>query len=296
MWVKFLSLPNHQPTMLVKDPTNAYAPICHLNSTGPLPNTFSGAVFTSAGGGTSFQSDAVPNIITQDVWFHYAFSFDMVTGGAAKLYKNGVEVSYFAADVIPPGSSSYDDSGDGWWIGFDDSSFYYNGELSDMRIYNAALSAPQIASIAAGGTPASANLAAWWKFCSGNLLADSSGNGLNLTNFGAVAGASQPPVDICNPAPAPPSAGSVSGNVVISGAEVQIVSDHFDSLKTLIRFTNSDSSGNYSFSGLPIGNYYITALAPGFVYRRRAFAMVDGVNGLTDVNLTPTALNSSNAS
>jgi hypothetical protein len=93
---------------------------------------------------------------------------------------------------------------------------------------------------------------------------------------------------------APPSAGTVSGNVVASGAIVECVSDHFDSSKTRILFTVSDAKGNYSFSGLTIGNYYVDAFAPGFVYRSRVSVTVDGVNGNTDINLVPSAANSWN--
>jgi hypothetical protein len=293
MWVKAVTLPaNAQPMLIAKDPTNTESPAFFLNNIFTSPNSF--GAFVGDSFQTYYESDSPNNAITSGVWFNLAMSYDMVAGGAIKLYINGVQTGN--GDVIPPGSIPINDSRDGYWIGYDNGTGFLNGEISDLRVYNTQLSGSQIASIAAGGTPASANLVAWWKFCANSLLVDSSGNGNTLTNFGAIAGATQPPVDICNPAPAPPSAGTISGNVVISGAEVQCVSDHFDSSKTLIRFTISDAQGNYSFSGLPIGNYYLEAFAPGFVYRRRVLAVVDGVNANTDINLVPTPVNSWNGS
>lgn len=93
-----------------------------------------------------------------------------------------------------------------------------------------------------------------------------------------------------------PTSGAISGNVVKTGALVECVSDHFDSSKTQIFTTLSDSSGNYSFSNLPVGRYYIGAWASGFVYRLQVLVVVDGVNANTDINLTPSAVNSWNGS
>jgi hypothetical protein len=193
MWIKPISLSSGVQSIIVKDPNNAYSPQSYITDSN---KSFGGIVDADAFGNNG-EADSIANTVTVGVWIHYAFSYNLVGGGPMKLYKNGVEVSYVLQHTFPPGSTPVDDSGDGWWIGFDNSTFFYDGEISDMRIYNVALSAAQIASVAAGGTPASANLVAQWKFCAGNLLADSSGNGNTLTNFGAVAGASQPPVDAC---------------------------------------------------------------------------------------------------
>jgi hypothetical protein len=103
-------------------------------------------------------------------------------------------------------------------------------------------------------------------------------------------------VALGNSAPFTPSAGSIAGNVVKANVLVECVSDHFDSSKTQIFTTLSDSSGNYSFSNLPAGRYYISAWVSGFVYRLQALVVVDGVNANTDINLTPTAVNSWNGS
>jgi hypothetical protein len=188
MWVKCLSSIAALETILIKDQIVG-SPWCFVEPTNAI------GADVDDDSQTAYQVDSANNTITQGIWFHYATSYDMVAGGKIQLYLNGVNLNALS-NTIPPGSTPYDDSASGFSIG-NGAGFPFNGELSDVRIYNAVLSPSQIASVAAGGTPASANLTAWWKFCSGNLLADSSGNGNTLTNFGAVAGATQPPIDVC---------------------------------------------------------------------------------------------------
>jgi hypothetical protein len=88
---------------------------------------------------------------------------------------------------------------------------------------------------------------------------------------------------------------TISGNAGVVGATVECVPVSFNSLSPQILFLTSDSLGNYSFTGILVGSYYLTAFASGFVYRKRALVVVDGVNNNSDVNLVPAALNSSNA-
>jgi len=90
----------------------------------------------------------------------------------------------------------------------------------------------------------------------------------------------------------------------IQGARILLVGTNQNGQLSLI--AASDASGNYSFTGVPNGNYTLTAdmayvplgqnpASPGIGYTYRANKSVQ-INGadVTNVNFNPTALNASN--
>jgi len=66
---------------------------------------------------------------------------------------------------------------------------YFDGEISNLAIYNSALSASQVSTLFNFGTPEtniSFSPQAWWKLDDQNAITDSSGNGYTGTNNGAT--------------------------------------------------------------------------------------------------------------
>lgn len=295
MWVKPLSYPNSQPAMFVKAPASVYTDVCWINLSGQMGVEIK---YNPSGPATS---DSITDLLTLGTWFHYTMSFDIVDGGPLKLYRNGAEITYAAEATVPTGQTPKNDTAGFAYIGNDGGTNQYDGELSDLRIYNTVLSDSQIASVALGGTPSSNNLVGWWKFCGDNLTLDSSGNGNTLSNGDTgngtlltpcPAGATQPPVDICSL-----TAGSVnvSGSVSFSNILIQMTPTRVDSSKTQTLFTISDANGNYSFT-VPVGEYIIEATDPANVrvYLRRAYVVVSNTN-LSNINFTPALINASNS-
>jgi hypothetical protein len=96
---------------------------------------FTGAAWVSVGSPTAF----FPN----SQWIHYAVS---VNNGTAKLYKNGVLNTTGASAIGATLSEALYLGGSG-----DANSTYIPGVLDDMRVYNRALSAAEIAAIYSAG-------------------------------------------------------------------------------------------------------------------------------------------------
>lgn len=112
----------------------------------------------SAGnGGMKRESDAVISIST---WYHVACAFTSSTS-TMKLYKNGVEVSAYTA-VENNGASPTDEAAGSFTIGKRNYPTYFNGKMTEVAIFDTALTVSQIAEIynygltggAGGGSPA----------------------------------------------------------------------------------------------------------------------------------------------
>jgi Concanavalin A-like lectin/glucanases superfamily/Carboxypeptidase regulatory-like domain len=244
-----------------------------------------------------FSCESASGLFSIGVWGHIALVWDWGNNNPCKMYFNGVLQALDQSRTTP--GIRLSDAAGGYCIGgfAGVGSNGWNGLLSDFRVYNRILTPTEIVSDFSGAVPAPSNLVGRWKMCANEVGApDSSGNGNNASFSPIVPAPStdDPPTSPCL-IPPPFQGGIISGNVVVSGATIECVSDRFDSSKTKIFYTSSDSQGNYSFSGLLAGNYYLSASAPGFVYRQRVFVMLDGVNGLTNINIAPAALNSSNS-
>lgn len=121
-------------------------------------------------------------------WYHIAVTFNK---GAIKVYINGVEK---LSGSVPESSvnfgAAHSDESDGnprcFWIGYSyDNNRFFDGAISEARIWNRALSAGEIQAVNHFYTidPASEGLIAYWKFDegSGAEAKDYSVNGNNLT-------------------------------------------------------------------------------------------------------------------
>ncbi len=120
-------------------------------------------------------------------WYHVAVTFDR---GAIKIYVNGAEkLSASVSKTSVSLGAQHTNEEDGsrcFWVGYSYSSDrYFDGVVSEARIWNRALSAEEIQATNHFYTvdPASEGLIAYWKFNegSGTLAKDYSANGYDLT-------------------------------------------------------------------------------------------------------------------
>lgn len=121
-------------------------------------------------------------------WYHIAVTFNK---GAIKVYINGVEklsesVSKSSVSLGAPHSDESSGKPRCFWIGYSyDHNRFFDGVVSEARIWNRALSASEIQAVNHFYTvdPASEGLIAYWKFndASGKEAKDYSVNGNNLT-------------------------------------------------------------------------------------------------------------------
>lgn len=161
---------------------------------------------------TIFAASDSSKITANDTWYHIVAVFDP-TGGGCKVYRNGVDVT-----------TTSDNTGDGFpntasltaSIGASETTSYYDGHIQNVRIYNRALSATEVATLYnrpwegtnygdlwpysppapadatlstdTAATSLNADLEGWW-LCtdgSGTTLVDVSGNSANGTASGTV--------------------------------------------------------------------------------------------------------------
>ena len=132
-------------------------------------------------------------------WYHYAVTQN---GTEPKLYINGTEYSSGNGATLTLYPST---DGTEWWPNLSDfntvtiggmiwnngslQTLYGNQDLSNISIFNSALTATQISTLFNFGTPETAisfDPTAWWKLNDQNAITDSSGNGNTGNNNGAT--------------------------------------------------------------------------------------------------------------
>lgn len=204
MWVKPSSLPPLDTgiaSLLAKDPNNFEDAEFYIDNFTGFQGTFGGYRYGNANESVIGESETAPGTITVGAWQHLAWTFRVTDGGTPVMYVNGAIASPLTHDnTMPPGSNVFDGSaGTPWTIGNGFSRYdpHFEGDISDVRIYNAALSAAQVASVRAGASPLPENLVAWWRLSDTDPTADSSGNGNTLTDHGTTAGTDPPPPNSC---------------------------------------------------------------------------------------------------
>jgi Concanavalin A-like lectin/glucanases superfamily len=203
MWVKPSSLPpldSGIASLLAKDPNNFEDAEFYIDNFTGFQGTFGGYRYGNANENVVGGSETAPGTITVGAWQHLAWTFRVTDGGTPVMYINGVAASPLSHDnTMPAGSTVFNGSGTPWTIGNGFSRYdpHFEGEISDVRIYNAVLSASQVASVAAGTSPLPENLVAWWKLSSTDPTADSSGNGNTLTDHSTSAGTDDPVPNSC---------------------------------------------------------------------------------------------------
>lgn len=98
-------------------------------------------------------------IFKTDTWYHIASVFD---GSSIALYVNGVLDVKISVD---PGTVSLNGGTyDGFWIGKSNTGRVFNGAISEVRIWNKALTATELQDNACIVDPLSPGLLAYWKF------------------------------------------------------------------------------------------------------------------------------------
>lgn len=137
--------------------------------------------------GSAFQSTGIT--LTNNIWQQITLT-RAVAGGNITPYLNGAPLSSFGAAALIGGSNPL-------YFGQEEGSYYFNGSMDEVRIYNRALGAGEVAKLyAAGatkfnttaptGTNLSSGLVGYWSFdpIVGTLAPDRSGQGNHgtLTN------------------------------------------------------------------------------------------------------------------
>ena len=111
-------------------------------------------------------------------WYHVAVVYD---GSTISLYVNGVLDNY--TDAGAGGVNLTDTYSGGFHIGFSAGGRIMNGNVSEARVWTAALTANQLANNLCYVEPTSKDLLAYWRF----NTTDPSGNVVDLTGHGYTA-------------------------------------------------------------------------------------------------------------
>lgn len=134
---------------------------------------------------TSTITEISGGTVSTGVWSQVAMTY-VSSSKVLKIYVNGTEVGSVTGTVIPvvsPDNLNIGRAGVGGLY------HYFNGSISNVAIYNSALTATQVTTLFNFGTPETAisfSSQAWWKLNDQNAITDYSGNGNTGTNNGAT--------------------------------------------------------------------------------------------------------------
>lgn len=150
--------------------------------------------------------------LTVGTWYHIAMTSD---GTTLRAYVNGVQST----------SIGYRAPGAKFWIGGDPEGFWFNGNVAGIKIYDAVLSAAEIAAEMHSYRPLRlANINAWYPCFAGTSerLRDYSGNGRDWTAGGTLTDEDGPPLTWGGPVImipfVPVSSGGITGTASITEA------------------------------------------------------------------------------
>lgn len=126
-------------------------------------------------------------------WYHVAGTYD---GSMMRIYINGLEVGTFAhSGTIEGGNYDLNIGNIAYTSG---GARYFDGQIEEVRVWSTPLPQAQIKDYMCqkmnAAHPSYASLLAHYSFNGTGLLVDSSPNGHNLTNFGAVQEVSSAPI------------------------------------------------------------------------------------------------------
>jgi Concanavalin A-like lectin/glucanases superfamily/Domain of unknown function (DUF2341) len=130
--------------------------------------TFWPHIYTTDGLGTYAYNGLSVGIPDYDNWHYVLVTFDR---GTAKMYLNGVLVDTETTTYDQINSTSQD-----LYIGRHTGTYYCNGQIDEVKIYNYARSQKQILEDMNAGRPASKSPIGYWKF--------DEGYGTNVNDFG----------------------------------------------------------------------------------------------------------------
>jgi len=155
-------------------------------------HTFGNKVRATVGGSTNNPSypsswalllDSTESLTTS-TWYHIAVSYDM--SGDAQIYING----------NPDNSGPIENPQTNWDTGdrfIGEGEGYWDGRISNLSIWNTALTSPQVTEIYNNGTPsnlsshsATSNLVSWWKLNNTTTGIEDAKGSNNGTNYGAT--------------------------------------------------------------------------------------------------------------
>ena len=122
---------------------------------------------------------------SNNTWHNFILVFDgsLGTNDRLKAYVDGDLITFSSVS-----STTLLTSTNNFLLGFAPGGAYFNGSLSNVAIYNTALTSSQVSTLFNFGTPEtniSFSPQAWWKLDDQNAITDSSGNGNTGTNNGA---------------------------------------------------------------------------------------------------------------
>ncbi len=232
------------------------------------------ALIASASYSVTIANSQSNETVALNTWSHIAATFDKATDALVHLYINGVETTYTVGQT-PGVGTIVDNSANGWMSGNDTFDDGYTGRIAEQAIWNVALTAGQVATLAASTTGAAAvqptHLVGYWHLCgTSSPEPDATANGDN-----AVLSANPP-------TPGPNSPGfdcprSISGSVGASGAGATIKLTGTSTATT----TAAGGTGNYTFTGLLDGPYTVAPGLTGF-----AFSPTNRVVNLAGADIT----------
>lgn len=137
----------------------------------------------SYGGGWALLLDSTQSLTTS-TWYHIAVSYDM--SGNAQIYING----------NPDNSGPIENPQTSWTTGdrfIGEGEGYWDGRISNMSVWNAALTSTQVTELYNSGTPsnlsshsATSNLVSWWKLNNTTTGIEDAKGSNNGTNNGAT--------------------------------------------------------------------------------------------------------------
>jgi len=146
-------------------------------------------IYNAGPGGTTDYAYTISNtVLTEGVWYHLVAVVDRASPYYPTIYVNGVDDGTSSTSVVgSPGSANMDNTGS-FIIGketYGGAESFFNGNIDNVKIYNYARSASQVAYEYNRGEPVG-----WWKFdeCEGVTAYDSSrdGNGGYNGNNGTL--------------------------------------------------------------------------------------------------------------
>jgi len=199
------------------------------NGTKLLANSWNGGGVTATGATT----------LTQGIWYHFVNTWDASNG--LRIYLNGVlDGSTAQATFSASGSSDYVFAGRGVASCSGTTGNYFNGRIDDVRIYNRALSAGEVADLYTMGTTtvnASTNalntngLVGEWSFAATTLDTSGQNNTGTLTNMSQSTS---------------PTPGKIGQALLFDGVDDYVTTGNAGDIKTLSYWVNTNTNKFYA--------------------------------------------------
>jgi hypothetical protein len=202
-WIKPLTFitPSNQLTVFSKHPDLGLLLVLYIQDDGSADAQYVDGL------NANLESRTVANTIPLNAWTHVAIVLDCAGDAKIHIFVNGVEPAYQIGPQAGNGAVA-DNSGQGLWIGDNNQNDSFYGYIAEAAVWNAALSQPNIASLAASvngylGVAAS-DPVGYWHLCGAiSPEPDASGNGHSgvLSVNPPTRGSNSPGFSACPAAP-----------------------------------------------------------------------------------------------